>query len=328
MNITVEELKNLTKKILSGYGYSSSEVEIVSDVILYAQLRGNNQGVVKLLGDSLKKDSEASDITIVRETKLSALLNGNKNIGMVVMNEATKRAITKAAEHGFGIVGTQNTASSTGAIGYYVRKIAEAGFMGFAFSGSPETVPMHGSYEPMFGTNPLAIGIPSNDKPIVFDMATSAMAYFGLIQAKTAGQKIPADVAMDSEGNQTTDPSKAMDGAILPFDRGYKGASLSMMVEVFTGQLVGSTFAGIGNGDWGNLVYAIDPELLVDKSIFTKQVSELIAQVKSSKKSPGIDQIYVPGERGDQIMQKCLQKNSIEIEDNLYKGLSTRASTL
>ena len=35
-------------------------------------------------------------------------------------------------------------------------------------------------------------------------MATSAYAYFGLLEAKTAGRDIPGDVAIDKFGNATT----------------------------------------------------------------------------------------------------------------------------
>ena len=107
------------------------------------------------------------------------------------MNKAVTTAIMKAKEHGFGIVGTHDTSTSTGALGYWADKIAKEGLIGFVFAGSPETVTYHGSYEPIFGTNPLAIGIPADDAPIVLDMATAAMAYYGLIEAKTAGRKIP-----------------------------------------------------------------------------------------------------------------------------------------
>lgn len=44
----------------------------------------------------------------------------------------------QAKEHGFGMVGTFNTCTSTGSIGYYAKKIADAGFISFCFAQSPE----------------------------------------------------------------------------------------------------------------------------------------------------------------------------------------------
>ena len=96
-------------------------------IIMYAQLRGNNQNVIKLLGAGMPANPAAGEIAIVKETKLSALLDGAWNQGMVVLSRATRLAIDKAQAHGFGIVGTQRTNSPTGAIGYYARWMAEQG---------------------------------------------------------------------------------------------------------------------------------------------------------------------------------------------------------
>ena len=92
---------------------------------------------------------------------------------------------------------------------------------------------MHGSYEPFLGTNPLAIGIPTAGSPIVFDMATAAIAWYGIILAQAEGETIPEGVAYDSEGRLTTDPTAALAGAIKAFG-GYKGAALALIVEVLT----------------------------------------------------------------------------------------------
>ncbi|HYD34701.1 MAG TPA: Ldh family oxidoreductase [Vitreimonas sp.] len=322
MKISVAELTNLTRKALAHYGYDENEIEVISEVLLYAQLRGNNQGVVKLIGKGLPKDVRAGEMKIERETKLSALLNGNHNQGMVVMKKALGMVLAKAKEHGFGIVGTNHTASSTGAIGYYAEQIARQGYIGWVFAGSPPTVTTHGSYEALFGTNPLAIGIPTKGEPLVLDMATSAMAYFGLVQAKTAGQTIPGDVAYDSEGNLTTDPAKGMEGAIRPFDRSHKGAGLGLMVEVLTGPLVGASFVGLGgNQDWGNLLYVMDPELLVDREKFISETTQLVERVKNAKRLEGVEEIFLPGERGNRLAAQHLKTGQIEVEDNLLAGL-------
>lgn len=323
MKIKIAELTDLVLKALKNYGYTDEESKIISSMLLYAQLRGNNQGVVKLINKNFAKNPEAGNIIVEKETKLSARINGNKNSGAVVLKKALDMAVAKAKEHGFGMVGTNNTNTSTGALGYWANIIAKEELIGFVFAGSPETVAYHGSYEPIFGTNPLAIGIPSNGDPLVLDMATAAMAYYGLIEAKTAGRKIPPDIAYDSEGKLTDDPAKAMDGALRSFDKSYKGASLSMMVEVLTGPLVGASFTGIGDtkNNWGNLVMALDPSLLVEPDEFKKNISALAARVKQIKKLPGVQEILLPGERGDRLTNERLASGEIDIEDNLYHEL-------
>ncbi len=323
MKIKVTALHSLAKKALKNQGYNPKEIKVISEILMYAQLRGNNQGIVKLIGAGIPKDARSGEIKIAKETKLSALLDGAHNQGMIAMTHALKLALKKAKKHGFSIVGIFNTASSTGAIGYYANEIAKLGYIGFIFAGSPETVNAHGSYEPIFGTNPLAIGIPTKNTPVVLDMATASMAWFGLKEAATAGKSIPEGITYDSEGNLTTDPNKAMDGAIRPFDKGYKGAGLAMMVQVLSGPLTNSSFCGIGDtaNSWGNLIYIIDPSLLVDKDEFAKQVTQMVEKVKSTKKLPGVDEIFVPGEKGNRLAQARLEENLIEVEDNLLKQL-------
>ena len=323
MKIKLSELDVLAVKALQKYGYDVQEIAVIKEILMYAQLRGNNQGLVKLIGRGIPKSPDAKPIEIVRDTKLSALLKVNNNMGMIVFKKAMEMAVAKAKKHGFGMVGTNNTSSSTGAIGYYAHGIAKQGYISFVFAGSPETVNTYGSYEPIFGTNPLAIGVPTTKDPIVLDMATASMAYYGLIEAKTAGKKIPHDIAYDSEGNLTDDPAKAMDGALRPFDKNYKSAGLSFMVEVLTGPLVGASFTGIGDTakNWGNLIVALDPELLTDKEQFKKNVSVMAQKVKATKKLLGVKEIFVPGERGDRLTKERMASGTIDIEDNLYHEL-------
>ena len=246
-------------------------------------------------------------------------------MGMIAMKLALQKAIAKAREHGFGIAGTYNTYSSTGALGYYATEIAKQGLIGFAFAGSPPTVAPYGSNEALYGTNPLAIGVPADPEPVTLDMATAALAYYGLIEAKTAGKQLPEGVAYDKGGNPTTDPGAAMSGAIKGFD-GYKGSGLGFIVTAFTGPLVGAAFAGVGErGDWGNLVMAIDPELLVDKNEFKKQVTTLAQKVKATRKLPEVNEILLPSERGNNLTRERLASGQIEIEENLYHALKKAA---
>lgn len=324
MKIKIEELKDLVIKKLSEKNYTQSQAEKIAEVLLYAELTGKNtQGVLKLLGtEPMQNVVPEYEPKIIKETKLATLIDGGGNAAPLVCQMATDILIEKCRENGMAIVGTNNTFASSGVIGFYANKIASNDLIGLAFAGSPGGVAPHGSIEPLFGTNPLAFGFPTQNDPLIFDMATSAITWYGLVRAKTLGEKLPEGVAIDSEGNLTTDPEEAMNGAILPFDKDYKGSGLSMMVEILTGPLVGGTFATPdGKGDWSNLFIAIDPEQLVGKDEFKEKCSELIQIVKNSKKQKGFEEVLVPGERGMKLKEKLGNEGELDIEDKVVEEL-------
>lgn len=329
MKIKIRELDNLIKRILSSTYYSKKQAKEISEVLLYAEMTGKNtQGIVKLLGrEPIQNIKPKYEPKILKETRLSVLLDGGGNPGILASRIATKLVIKKCKENGFGIVGTNNTFSSTGVIGFYAREITKEDFVGLVMSGSPGGVAPYGSLEPLLGTNPLAFAFPTDNEPFVFDMATAAITWYGLVRAKILGQKLPEGVAMDKQGEPTTDPSKAMDGAIYPFDKGYKGSSLSMVIEIFTGPLVGAAYCSL-EGDWGNLFMAIDPELLVDQERFKKNCTELIKRVKKSKVDKKIGQIFVPGEKSLMNLRKAEEAGEVEIEDKLLAELREKAQNL
>jgi len=323
MKISVKELEDLTCRAIKNYGYNDDEVKVISDVLLYAQMRDNNQGVVKLIDKGIPKDPKAGEIIIEKETTLSARINGNKNHAMVVVSRAVDIVVKKAGMHGFAIAGTFNTNTSSGAIGYYASRLAKQGLIGFAFGRSPERVAVYGSYEPVFGTNPLAVAIPTGSDPVVLDMSTAATSYFGLVEAVTAGRDIPADFAYDNNGFPTTDPKRAIAGAIRSFDRSYKGSGLALIGEILAGPLAGAAFCGLGDskGNWGHLIFAIDPELLTGREELAKNVAAMVQKVKSTKKLPGVEEIFVPGEKENRLAGERRETGFIDVEDNLLAQL-------
>ncbi len=169
----------------------------------------------------------------------------------------------------------------------------------------------------------MAIAIPTESDPIVLDMSTAATSYFGLVEALTAGRNISADFAYDAQGIPTIDPQKAIAGAIRSFDRSYKGSGLALIGEILAGPLVGAAFCGIGDskGNWGHLVFAVDPELLTDRHELAKNVSTMVRKVKSTKKLQGVEEIFVPGEKGNRIARQRRETGMIDVEDNLLTAL-------
>ncbi len=330
MNVKIRELKNLITIILTSTYYNHKQADDIADVLLYAELTGKNtQGILKLSGtEPIQKVKPKFTPRIIKETKLSALIDGGGNPGTLVSQEAINIAIKKANAYGVGIVGTKNTYSSTGAIGYYAHKAATKDLIGIVMAGSPASVAPHGSIDPIFGTNPMAFGFPTTKDPIVFDMATAAITWYGLVRAKTLGEKIQSGVAIDKEGNRTTDQAQAMDGAILPFDKSYKGSGLGMVVQLFTGPLTGALFFDIGkkNGGWGNVFIAVDPDLLIGKAEFKKNCNKLIDIMQRSRLDKKItDHIRIPGETGLAKKREAERTGTIEIEDYLYHELQQAA---
>lgn len=321
MKIKIKQLESLTKKALKKYGYSPREIKIIKEVLLYAQLRGNNQGVVKLIGNGIPRRPEGKTPEIVKKTRVSALINGNKTHSMIVMDLLANTALKTAKRAGVGVAGSFNTSESTGSLGYYVNKIAQTGFIGIAFSSAPfQTTAPYGSYEARFCTNPMAYGIPTNTDPIILDMSTSAMAYYGLIQAKTAGTQVPEGIGYDSQGNPTTNPAEIMSGALKAFG-GYKGSGLALVVQILAGAFVGADSFNNDSDNAGNLVIAIDPNIFLTTDELKNRVSEIVSKVKSAKKLEGVDEILIPGERGNKIYKLNMQSGEIDIEDNLLTKL-------
>lgn len=326
MKVKIAEVEKLMTSALTSTYYSQRQAKLIAEVLLYAELTGKNtQGILKLLGtepiQSIKPNYAPKRI---KETMLSALIDGGGNPGALVSQEAITLAIRKCQTHGMSFVGTKNTYSSTGAIGYYAYKATQKGLIGIVMAGSPATVAPHGSLDPIFGTNPMAFGFPTMNDPIIFDMATAAITWYGLVRAKTLGEKIPSGVAIDKEGNLTTDPAQAMEGAIVPFDKGYKGSGLGMVVQLFTGPLTGALFFDIGkkNGDWGNVFIAIDPDLLIGKAAFKKNCTKLVEIMQRSRLDTKIsDHIRIPGETSLAKKREVEKTGTIEIEDYLYHAL-------
>ncbi|OGC49534.1 hypothetical protein A3F07_04670 [candidate division WWE3 bacterium RIFCSPHIGHO2_12_FULL_38_15] len=321
MKIKIIFLERLIKKALKKYGYTPKEIKTIKNILQYAQLRGNNQGIVKLIGKGIPRRVEGQPPKIIKQSKVSALVDGNKTHAMVVMDYLTDLAIKKAKKSGVGIAGSNNTEESTGAIGYYVNKITQFGYIGIAFSASPfQTTAPFGSNEARFCTNPFAFGIPTSTDPIILDMTTSTMAYYGLIEAKIAGKEVPEDIGYDSKGNPTTNPAEIMSGALKTM-AGHKGSGLALVVQIMAGAFVGADSFNDESDNSGNLVIAIDPEIFIPAEEFKNNVSDIIRKVKSARKIEGVKEIMFPGEKGNKLTKERAESGEIDIEENLLKQL-------
>lgn len=322
MKIKIDELQKLVLQSMKSK-YDDDYASRMSELIVFGELSGRvSHGLVRLLvGDSIISQNPTGNAEITKITKLSSMIDGNGNPGMLVGSLACDEVIRLAKENDFGIVGTRGSHTSSGCLTYYLEKIAKEDLIGIIMAESPTSTPPFGGIEPLFGTNPISFGIPANPRPVIFDMGTTAVSFGELINAKALGKKIPEGVALDKEGNPTIDPEKAMEGATLPFDNSYKSAGLSMMVEIFAGTLPHSCYAGIDEDKgWGNMFMAFSPKLLSDVNEFKNRMEKMIDKIRNSKTKDG-SKVRISGEKTIGTRDKNLNSGEIEIADKMYELL-------
>lgn len=313
--ISVEDLSGLVKRALGVLGLDGRQLEQVHDVLLYAELRGRSQGLQKIIERTVAPSAECGKIEIVRADGATMRVDGAQNPGMVVSTFASDQAVALAKAHGIGLVGTFNTSTSTGSIGFYAERIASTGMIAIVMAGSAKVMAMAGGIDPVFGTNPIAIAVPTSGAPVTLDMATAAIAWFDLIGASRTGTQIAEGLAVDRDGQPTTDPDVAMAGALTAFG-GHKGAGLALMVEMLTGPLMGAGVIGDDDtaSNRGMAFIAIRPSALVDQNQFDSAVERMCAKIRSGRRAPESDGIALPGDRSRARMERCLETGTVEIE--------------
>jgi LDH2 family malate/lactate/ureidoglycolate dehydrogenase len=233
-------------------------------------------------------------ISVVHETEVSALFDGGNNVACFSLYRATEHAIEKARKNGFSIVGVYNSYFS-GRGSYYVEMAAKADLVGIHFASAPPQVVPLGGTSPALGTNPIAVAMPSDRGPIVFDAGMASIMRGDIILKARLGESLPSGVADDASGRMTCDPKKALEGGALPFG-GHKGYVLSCCVQAM-GLLAGAALAKGQVQDFGYLMIVFDPALLMPAPQFKQQLSELIDRIKSTPRQPGVDEIKFPSER-------------------------------
>jgi LDH2 family malate/lactate/ureidoglycolate dehydrogenase len=132
IRLSVAEARDHAEGAMRGIGYNTEEAYIVADHAIDAALCGYEySGLAKLLNipEHRRFKEPRRPIRVLRETEVSVLYDGGNNVGMLVMYDAARGAIAKAATHGFAIIGVTNSWMS-GRSAYYVEMIANADLIG------------------------------------------------------------------------------------------------------------------------------------------------------------------------------------------------------
>ena len=305
-----EVLLAFTAAVLERCGVEAGDADAVATVLIDANLRGvDTHGVALLPLYARRLRSGAIDarpsIQVVRETASFALIDGGNGLGQLAAVRAMQLALRKAGETGAAIVGVRNS-NHFGAAAHYAMMGPADGKIGLAMTvGAGNCMAPWGGVDNLLSNNPLAIAVPAGEEVSpVLDMATSVVARGKVIAAAKEGRPVPAEWALDAAGRPTTDPHAALEGVLLPIG-GYKGYGLTVMIGLLAGALTGAALdrqvrpfleETIAPANGGHLFGAIDVGAAGPLEEFCARVDAHVRTIRESRRAPGVERIYVPGE--------------------------------
>ncbi len=323
--LPLDALEGFMRDALVAAGVPAPDAAIVADVLIESDRRGiDSHGIGRLKPiyiDRIRDGilSPTTTIEVVRERKTTAVLDGHNGMGHVVAKRAMQMAIDKARDHGMGMVAVRNS-THYGIAGYYATMATQAGMIGMTGTNArPSIAPTFG-VENMLGTNPLTIGIPTDDPfPFVIDCATS-IAQRGKIEVYArAGKPMPRGWVVDEDGGTTTDAAQALvdltrgRAALTPLggigdeDGGHKGYGYATVVEILSAALQDGAYLKMLDGfdenhqkipyPLGHFFLAVNVEEFIDLARFKAISGDILRQLRASRKARGHDQIFTPGEK-------------------------------
>lgn len=322
-------LAEWARACLCAVGVPVDDAATVGDNLVQTSLWGiDSHGVLRLTHylTRLTLGSIVADAkpVVTKTGPVTAQMDGRDGLGIAHAVEAMAVAIAMAKEAGIGIVGVGNS-SHCGAMGLYTREAARQGLVGIAMTHSSSVVVPHGGKHKYFGTNPISFAFPrEGGEPVCLDMATSQVAWNKVLNARIEGATLDPGLAVDENGEPTTDPHLAAAGIALGGPTyGYKGYGLAFAIELLCGPLNGMTFGPRVNDMYGQLdkprrighfLMAIDPARFACGSMLEATVDELVRDLKTR------GEILFPGEP-ELIHEKERRVNGIPIEPVAYADM-------
>jgi len=353
----IVDWKTITSFVTDAFeklGVPRDEAEICADVLLESDKRGiESHGVNRFKPIYIDRinigiQNPVTNYEIIKETPTTAVVDGHDGMGQVIGYKSMKMAIEKAKKYGMGMVAVRNSCHY-GIAGYYATMATKEGMIGITGTNArPSIAPTFG-VENMLGTNPLTIGLPTDeDFPFVIDCATSITQRGKLEYYSRIGKQTPEGMVIGRDGQAKTDTDQILvdlntgDAALAPLGgigeelAGYKGYGYATVVEILSAALQQGNYlkmlTGIQNGKkvpyhLGHFFIAIDTNAFMGVDEFKKTAGDILRELRASEKAPGQDRIFTAGEKEWDVW--CERKDSgVPINEAVQKELSSVRDTL
>ena len=322
MRFPAETVHRQISEVLHAWRMPPDVVRIAADARTDTDLAGiDSHGISMLMlyeeALGLEQLNPAPSPRIVRESPVTALVDGDAGLGHVAAVFGMELAIAKAKSAGVGIVCVRNS-THFGAAGYYAAMASRNGLLGMVTCttrGNP-VLPTR-SAVPVLGTNPIAFAAPTRrNLPFLLDMSTSTVAQNKVKVFELQGRPLPPGWVLDERGDPVTDSALAMDLVTVRHTGGmsalggtaemssHKGYGLSVMVQILSATLAGGSFTPIrkrtqGRGDpdeIGHFLMALDPTAFREKGEFESDLDDVIDVLHAATPSNADEPVLVAGE--------------------------------
>lgn len=315
-------------------GLTPEDARTTADVFVWAAQRGvDSHGTARVPAylELLAKGvaNARPRITVESTTPAAAVLDADRAPGPVALTRAAREAVDRARTYGIATVGVRRTVH-TGAIGYYVSRIAEQGLIGLGFVSGMPNMGYTGVKGAAVATSPLAVAVPADSRaPLLLDMATAPIALGRIRQAKANGTPLPEGAVATADGTPTTDP----DQAVMPLPLGgVKGSGMSLAFELLTSVLVGAPiFSSFHSDDprgrehrQNALLIAVDPAAFGDPGAFTEAVDTPPGTLKGLPAADGATGVFYPGERSAALSAER-GRTGVPVAPKVWRELLARA---
>ena len=226
--------------------------------------------------------------------------DGNLGPGPLNATFATEQAMQLAAIAGIGCTTLSNTNHWMRG-GTYGWQAAKKGFVFIGFTNTIANMPAWGATDQRLGNNPLVIAIPYHSEAIVLDMAMSQFSFGAMELAKMKNEELSVNGGFDAQGNLTRDPQAIIEtGRLLPVGL-WKGAGLSLLLDMLAALLSGGSATHQITGketEYASQVFiAIDISKLGDHSAITQIVENILTDYLQSVPADDKKKIVYPGQR-------------------------------
>jgi LDH2 family malate/lactate/ureidoglycolate dehydrogenase len=306
--VRIDDLRRCLAIAFERLGLPPQDAGDLGGLLVDSELRGHpGHGVAALpLLAGFYRDGRLNPrprVRVLRETDAAVLFDGDRGGGPGLPTRAMRWCVDRARERGgMAVAAVRNWQLLVAAP--YARLAAEAGLIGFVCTNFAPLVAPPGGRTAVFGTNPFAYGLPARrHPPVVLDVATTVSSMQKVRLAAQQDTPLPGGIVLDRAGRPSTDPGALLEGGLLaPLGHPHaphKGFGLALFVDALAGVLTGAGFAqGLAGGAPGNLLWALDIEAFLPRDEFLARMDAQLDQIKRGERLPGVDELLVPGERG------------------------------